>query len=70
MAKYAKDDCRNHGGPIKSASGTFDFIVESNKVTRHEKRMAKHFKNGLRKNTRGFILGYNKTTFDRMMASK
>lgn len=69
MAKYEKDDCRDSAGLGKTVSDYPRFyelipgkvMIASRGQTRHEKRSAKHTDG--RKNTRGFIHGFNATTW-------
>ena len=67
MAKYAEDDCRNHGGPIIGKPQTFDFIIETNKIGRHERRRIKALAG--RKNTRGYPSGFNAKSWGQYTSS-
>ena len=67
MAKYHKKDCRNHGGQIETLVSKYPMLVKGMEWftghNRHERRAMRHFQ-GVRKNTKGFPIGFNKTTWD------
>lgn len=67
MAKYAEDDCRNHGGPIVGKPLMMEFVHEVTGITRSERRRRKHFMG--RKNTVGVPIGYNVKTWGAFCAS-
>lgn len=71
MAKYDKKDCRNHGGQIKTPVSKYPKLVKGCEwftgKNRHDRRTAKHFA-GVRKNTKGFPIGFNKITWNQRCA--